>query len=227
MFQGFSQETVDFMWGIRFNNERGWFMEHKGDYQRYFHEPMKALGAEVQEKLLERFPECGLNVKLSRIYRDARRLFGRGPYKDHLWFSLYRGDSKEDGTHPVLWFELGPEGWSYGMGFWCAKPVIMLKHRTRIDRDHRPMLDMANRLAQQEEFLLEGEEYSKMSRSAPCEELVTWYKKRSLALIHEEALTEELYSRELVDHLVEGFSFLMPYFEYFSTLWADPDPREL
>ena len=26
MFQGYSQETVDFMWGIRFNNERGWFL---------------------------------------------------------------------------------------------------------------------------------------------------------------------------------------------------------
>ena len=25
MFQGFSQEAVDFLWGIRFNNERGWF----------------------------------------------------------------------------------------------------------------------------------------------------------------------------------------------------------
>ena len=23
MFQGYSQETVDFMWGIRFNNESG------------------------------------------------------------------------------------------------------------------------------------------------------------------------------------------------------------
>ena len=29
MFQGFSQETVDFMWGIRFNNDRGWFEAHK------------------------------------------------------------------------------------------------------------------------------------------------------------------------------------------------------
>ena len=29
MFQGYSQETVDFMWGIRFNNERGWFLAHK------------------------------------------------------------------------------------------------------------------------------------------------------------------------------------------------------
>ena len=33
MFQGYTQETVDFMWGIRFNNERGWFLEHKQQYQ--------------------------------------------------------------------------------------------------------------------------------------------------------------------------------------------------
>ncbi len=29
MFEGFSQETVDFMWGIRFNNEKSWFEAHK------------------------------------------------------------------------------------------------------------------------------------------------------------------------------------------------------
>ena len=33
MFQGYTQETVDFMWGIRFNNERGWFLEHKQQYR--------------------------------------------------------------------------------------------------------------------------------------------------------------------------------------------------
>ena len=29
MFQGFSNETIDFMWGIRFNNEKSWFEQHK------------------------------------------------------------------------------------------------------------------------------------------------------------------------------------------------------
>ena len=29
MFTGFTDETVDFMWGIRFNNERTWFEAHK------------------------------------------------------------------------------------------------------------------------------------------------------------------------------------------------------
>ena len=29
MFQGFSQGAVDFLWGVRFNNERRWFEAHK------------------------------------------------------------------------------------------------------------------------------------------------------------------------------------------------------
>ena len=31
MFTGFSDATVDFLWGIRFNNEKPWFEEHKDD----------------------------------------------------------------------------------------------------------------------------------------------------------------------------------------------------
>lgn len=225
MFQGFSQETVDFMWGIRFNNERSWFLAHKGEYQSCFLEPMKELGAEVQQRLLERFPDSGLNLKVSRIYRDARRLFGRGPYKDYLWLSIFRWDGTEEGARPVLWFELAPDGWSYGMGFWAAKPVTMAKHRARIDRDARPLRELAERLTGQDEFALEGPNYSKLSHPSPCEALSDWYGKRSLALTHEEPLTEEIYSHALADRLVEGFTFLMPFYDYFSTLWADPDPR--
>ena len=214
------------MWGIRFNNERSWFMAHKEDYQKYFYYPMKELGAELQKRLTEKFPDSALSLKISRIYRDARRLFGRGPYKDHLWLSLFRWESEEsEGARPVLWFELAPDGWSCGMGFWAAKPVTMAKHRARMDRDHGPMLELARRLEEQAEFRLDGPDYSKLSRPAPLEELDGWYRKKSLVIIHEEPLTEELYSAALVDRLVEGFSFLMPYYDYFSTLWADPDPR--
>ena len=46
-FQGYTQQTVDFMWGIRFNNERGWFMEHKDDYINTFLTPTRELGEQV------------------------------------------------------------------------------------------------------------------------------------------------------------------------------------
>ena len=119
MFQGFSQETVDFMWGIRFNNEKSWFEANKESYLRSFYTPMKELGAEVQEKLLERFPDSQLNLKISRIYRDARRLFGRGPYKDHLWFSI-RQPAEEWVDKPTFWFELAQEGGNVLLSPACA-----------------------------------------------------------------------------------------------------------
>ena len=45
MFEGFSPETVDFLWGIRMNNQRDWFQAHKKEYVNYLYDPMKALGA--------------------------------------------------------------------------------------------------------------------------------------------------------------------------------------
>lgn len=224
MFQGFSQETIDFLWGIRFNNEKPWFEAHKQDYQTHLLQPMRELGADVQEKLLARFPESQLNLKVSRIYRDARRLFGRGPYKDHLWLSIFRWDGGEEGARPVLWFELTPDGYSYGMGFWCARALVMEKHRARIDGNPRPLLDLAETLSAQSHFKLSGPEYAR-KKAAPHPALMEWYNKKSLAVEYDSPLTEALYSPDFADTLADAFTFLMPYYDYFSTLWADPDPR--
>ncbi|MCI8808393.1 MAG: DUF2461 domain-containing protein, partial [Oscillospiraceae bacterium] len=91
--------------------------------------------------------------------------------------------------------------------------------------DPRPLLKLQNKLARQEEFALNGPEYSRKKVCAQPK-LADWYNKKSLSLGHEEELTDAIYSPALADRLVEGFAFLMPYYDYFSTLWADADPRE-
>ena len=70
-FQGYTQETVDFLWGIRFNNERGWFMEHKQDYQEHLLAPTRALAEQVYDAIHEMCPDDPFLLKLSRIYRDS------------------------------------------------------------------------------------------------------------------------------------------------------------
>ena len=45
MFQGFTQGAVDFLWGIRFNNERSWFLAHKEEYLTLVDRPMRELGS--------------------------------------------------------------------------------------------------------------------------------------------------------------------------------------
>ena len=88
MFRGFTKQTSKFMWDLTFNNERTWFKEHKQEFELLVMKPFKELARDTHEEMQRRYPEMGLQLHISRIYRDARRLHGRGPYKDHLWFSL-------------------------------------------------------------------------------------------------------------------------------------------
>ncbi|SFP20953.1 TIGR02453 family protein [Oscillibacter sp. PC13] len=224
MFTGFTEETVDFMWGIRFNNERTWFEANKQIYLTQFYQPMRELGDEIYEFLSDKRPDCGLIRKVTRIYRDARRLHGRGPYKESLWFSVEQ-PSEQWTAHPTFWFELMPEGWTYGMGYYMPKPLTMAKLRARIDRAPKIMETLTRKLNNQQEFVLEAEEYKKPRAAAPSKMLEPWYRMKSFSVCHSDKLTEELFCRDIVGHLKQGYEFLLPYYDYFVTLDGDPDPR--
>ena len=109
----YSEKTVDFLWNLRLNNSREWFQEHKAEYEALMLRPTKDLGNALYEHLRDKAPAHDWKLHISRIYRDARRLFGRGPMNDHLWFSIHA--DKEEGGGPAFWFSFTPEGWDCGM----------------------------------------------------------------------------------------------------------------
>ena len=215
MFTGFTDETVDFMWGIRFNNERTWFEAHKDIYLTHFYQPMRELGDELYDYIAAKRPDLGLIRKVTRIYRDVRRLHGRGPYKESLWFSVEQ-PAEEWTAHPTFWFELMPEGWTCGMGYYMPKPVTMAKLRARIDRDPDTMEKLMRRLRRQKEFALETEDYKRPRAPAPSKLLEPWYRARSFTICHNDKLTDELFSREIVGRLFSDMArldFTTPAFE--------------
>ena len=222
MFTGFTDATVDFMWGIRFNNEKLWFEAHKDIYLKEFYTPLRDLGGEMYDFIAAERPDYGLVCRVARIYRDARRLHGRGPYKDNLWFSIER-PAELWSANTCFWFGLHPEGWSYGMGYWMPKPATMAKLRRRIDADPKTMEALMRKFNAQSEFVLETENYKK-PRSAPPSALVApWYQAKSFSLIHEDKLTDEIFCRDVVEHMKEGFKFLLPYYDYFLSVEADEE----
>ena len=126
MFSGFTPDTIEFMWNLRLNNNKPWFEANKHKFQQVFQHPMKALGQEVFERVTADYGAHGFIHKVSRIYKDARRVRDGKPYRCNLWFSIERS-SEEWTSTPVFWFELSPESWSYGLGYYQAKAITMSK----------------------------------------------------------------------------------------------------
>lgn len=57
--------------------------------------------------------------------------------------------------------------------------------------------------------------------------LAPWFQMKTISITHEEKLTEELFSRDVVDRIKTGYIFLLPYYDYFLTLPSDPEPETL
>ena len=137
MFTGFSQETSEFMMNLALNNDRPWFERHREIYERSLKRPMDELAKEVMAEMVRRFPDDPFELHVSRIYRDARRLFGRGPYKEELWFSIKPSRNMEGGGN--LFFGIDALSWQVGCDFW-RDPKGMAGFRKSMDDDPEPFL---------------------------------------------------------------------------------------
>ncbi len=216
MFQGFTDKTSDFFWGIRFNNERAWFDEHRAEYKQYVQEPVRALADELFDWFQDKHPELHMNVHISRIYRDARRLFGRGPFKDHIWFSFQSGEQWNN--VPCFYFEVGAEGWGYGMGCWTGEAGFAQRFRRQIDREPEKMEKLLRRVDRQEEFKLTGQRYAK-SKGHTGEPIETWYNMKSWSLSADHPYDALSASPALAQMVEKGFEFLLPYYEIMNQVY--------
>lgn len=208
MFEGFSPETGEFLWELSFHNERPWFQAHKEQFVRCLDQPFKALAQDTAALLRKRFPGEDWQLHVARIYRDARRLFGRGPYKDHLWFSL-KSSAGHYSQGPMFWFEIGPAQYSYGLGFFDASPGVMAQFRRSIDAEPARFQRLAEDLSRRRGLRLFGPEY-KRPKGSHSPEIDPWYNRRYVAVESAHDHDETLYGPALPKRMVDCFEKLMP-----------------
>ena len=216
MFEGYCDKTVDLFWGIRLNNDRDWFQTQKADFAAYVMKPTKELAGELYDWLSETYPGMNLNLHISRVYRDARRLFGRGPLNDHIWFSFQSADENR-AEAPCLWFEVGADGYGYGAGWWMRAADAM-RYRKLIDADEKAFRKIVRPLEKQTELKLDAPEYAKPKGHAD-DDLRAWYNLRTLNVCCMKKYDALSYSRQLVDAMKDGYLQLMPYFQFMEKVY--------
>lgn len=211
MFEGFVPETVDFLWGIRMNNNREWFLENKKNYVNHLYEPMKALGKDLFEPFVER---TGNELKVSRIYRDAR-MHPPTPYKESLWISIRRQGAWWVES-PCLYFEITPEGVSYGMILWKPKTVTMEQMRKAWADRPREILELLEQTEKATGVPVTADLY-KRPKAAPSPELEQLYAwKGNISCVVEEPVSPRMFGPELGNRAKEFITKLIPLYEYFN-----------
>ena len=211
MFEGFCPETVDFLWGIRMNNNREWFLEHKKDYVNYLYAPMKALGKDLFQPFLDK---SGCLLKVSRIYRDAR-MHHPLPYKESLWICI-RQDVDWWAENPCLFFEIRPEGITYGFVHWRPRPATMEAMRKRWAAKPEEFLKLIADTEKATGVSITADTY-KRPKEAPNPELAPFFAwKGNIDCTVTEAWNDSLFGPALGQRVGEFLTKLIPLYDYFN-----------
>lgn len=211
MFTGFTPETMDFLWGIRMNNNRDWFTQHKGDYVRTLYEPMKELGQAVFQPFLER---PGNLLKVSRIYRDAR-MHPPTPYKESLWLCIRR-DVDWWAENPCLYFELNPEGANYGFFYWKPRTAMLEDFRRNISAKPDDFLKLISDTEAAVGQPVTAECY-KRPKPTDNPALIPYFAwKGQIGCTREIAPGDRLFGSQLEEEVSGFFEALTPLYEYFN-----------
>jgi len=211
MFEGFSPETIDFLWGIRMNNNREWFTANKKTYVDFLYEPMKALGKELFEPFLER---PGNILKVSRIYRDAR-MHPPEPYKESLWICI-RQDVEWWAENPCLYFEVNPEGVSYGFFMWKPRTATMEEFRRYITAYPDEFLELirSTEEAVGQPILADTYKRPKPTDNKALEPYFAW--RGQIGCTRDIAPGPEMFGPELKNEVMDFFEKLTPLYDFFN-----------
>lgn len=215
-FNGFNEYTNEYLVGIKYNNNKPWFQEHKEMYTENVHNPTVALANELCIKMTELDPGFTEKPKVSRANRDIRFSKNKAPYKVCKWFFLkneFTGGSIPHNA-PGYFFEMSADWWRYGL-FYGDNPQEMEKFRAKIAADPAKCERML-KIAHKSRFDLDGEDYKRIFNKDLDSYVNTWAQKKWISYVrYEDYDNMDFYSPELVNTVFEGFKEIYEVYKYF------------
>jgi len=214
-FTGFTQGTFDFFAGLKENNYKPWFEEHRSIYEKEVQQPLKALVLAMTPAMYSIDSQFNFqpNKIVSRIYRDIRFSTDKSPYKTNMWITFQRIVPDWTGF-PAFYMEISDEGYQYGMGLYMAKKNVMDEYRAKIEYEPEQFRQMTQNLIAGHHFVLGGDEYKRPINNSLPYYFQTWYHRKSIYLYKICPVGKELFDEGFAQHLYKEFALLQPLYEF-------------
>jgi len=214
-FDGFPQESVAFLAGIREHNERAWFEAHRDEYDAYYVGAARDFVIAAGERLRAIAPGVHADPKvlgsIGRINRDTRFSADKRLYKDHLDIGFPEGERKTAAS--AFFFRLTPEGVGLGLGAHAFDKARLPVFRAAVaDRGRGAALAAAVRQVGAAGYAVLGEELKRTPPGYPDvdgerEPLLRY---TSLWTVVEEPLAAWLQRPDAVDRALNHWQAMLP-----------------
>ncbi len=205
MFAGFNESTIRYYQAISRNNCKNTHQENQALYLEGVKYPLEELYYElygyfskIDSDLLSSKRRC-----ISSAYNDARFCNGT-PMKEYFYIR-FKLDTVNKKNALGFFFDASLAGYKFGLNIYHLDARGMEKIRDYIlDNKHYATETIENF---NKAGLLEvcGEKYKRAYYSDENISLQEWLERKKISFIHEEALSNLFYEREILERILEAF----------------------
>ncbi|MBS0215795.1 MAG: DUF2461 domain-containing protein [Proteobacteria bacterium] len=215
----FSDKTFKFLRALMRNNNREWFLGHKGDYEQHLKAPFQQLMLDLQPELAKISPHFradprGNGGSLFRIHRDTRFSNDKSPYKGWQGARIFH-ERRNELPAPSFYLHLQPGHCFVGAGIWHPEPPTQRRIRQFIVDNPTGWKAAAHAPAIRKRFDLESDEMlARVPAGFPKDfAYADDLRHRNFVMVRAVADTD-MTSPGLVKLLTRDFATLAPFVDY-------------
>lgn len=210
-------EFFSFLVENRLHDSKTWFEAHREDYNCLVLEPLRGLVAEMAPILLTVDPELvvqpAVGKTISRIFRDTRFSRDKSAFREHMWLSFHREKAGRFEPVPELWFDLGPEGYSYGCGWYDPGTELMDALRKLLLEGDKTAKKAVKAAARQSRFVMDGTEYKRPKHPDAPPDLYRWVNRKDIYFTAAGSDPAFLYADHLGTRVAQELATLKPIYQ--------------
>ncbi|MEW6351881.1 MAG: DUF2461 domain-containing protein [Thermodesulfobacteriota bacterium] len=226
-FRGFPKESVAFLKELADNNNKTWFADHKGDFEKHLMEPARDFVYEMGNRIKEISPKVIADPKVDRsifrLYRDTRFSKDKTPYKTHLGIFFWEG-TRPKMECPGYYFHLEPPDLMLAAGMHCFPKSLLGRYRDWVVHPlHGPELAKAvGEVTAAGDYQVGGVHYKKTPRGYDANhENAEFLLHDGLYAAFHTQIPKELHSKDLLEYCLIRFRDMSPLHEWLVHMTAE------
>ncbi len=130
-----------------------------------------------------------------------------------MWITFKR-PGKDWQDAPGYFFEIAPDHYCYGMGYYEGKRATMDAFRATLETRPHAFRQL---IAPLSHFTVGGDQYKKTLNPAIPPDLQPWYQRKSFYLLRTFPIEEQLFAADFPVYLAAEFQLLAPLYRF---MWA-------